>query len=181
MPRRHQPDRVLGGQVFRTADGYRALPQYGPVYPSWLIVQQVYSASITTLSPPKWDSTQPDAKQIMYFTDPFKIVSGCCWRSLGNFVAYHVEEEYGVIRHDTVKRHPIGNFPPDQFADRAYEGFEAKNPTFHTDGEIGRCADNAYAILLCPKCRRTYNPRNMSKLGKELFDSRPKRYPLMPP
>lgn len=180
MPRR-QPEVILGGSITTGLDGYRLLPQYTPMYPTPMSVQQIYSTAITRRYPPKWDGKEPEAKQVIRLTDPFPITTECCYRSLGEFVAYQADEEFGVIRHDPKQRHLIGNFPPDHFANQPNDAFAPKNPTFRLDGEVGGEAAKAYAVFWCPKCRKPFNPRNLAKLGKHLFEAQPTKYSLARP
>ncbi|SRR6266545_2206299 len=181
MSRRRQPVTVLGGSITRTQDDYRVIPQYSPVYPTPMTVKQIYSNAKQRRYPPKWDGTEPEAALKIYLTDPIRVYTACCGVSLGPFVAYWARAEYGLFRDEAVQRHPLGNFPADYFANQPNDAFEPRNPTFEINGEVGGHAARAFANFRCPKCGREFNPRNLRKLGKELFEGRPKRYPLMPP
>jgi hypothetical protein len=180
MPRR-QPKIVLGGSMIRAANGYRAIPQYTPIYPTPMTVKQIYSNARQRRYTPSWDGAEPDAKQIIYFTDPIRIWTGCCHRSLGPFVAYNAGGEYGVIRDEARQRHPIGSLPAEELARQPNDRFDAKSLTFWIDGEVGGKAAKAWACFRCLKCGHEFNPRNLRKLGKSLFEGRPDAYELSPP
>ena len=177
MPRR-QPKIVVGGSIFRAQNGYLAIPQYTPMLATQMTVQQIYSNARQRRYPPSWDGKAPDAKQLIYLTDPFTILGRCCRRSLGRFLAYEASGEYGLIRNDAKQRHPVGNFPPDQFANQPNDAFEPKKPTFWVDGEVGGHTSKAFACFRCPKCEHTFNPRNLRKFGLRLFGERPSPYVL---
>lgn len=179
--RRRQPEVVLGGSIIRAPNGYRAIPQYTPAYPTPQTVKQIYSNARARRYPSKWDGKEPDAALTIYLTDAFTIVTACHNRSLGRFVAYQAEGEYGIIRDEAVQRHPTGNSPPSEFVGKPNDAFEAKQPLFWIEGEIAGHAAKASARFRCPKCRRAFNPRNLRRLGKELFEQRPKRYELLAP
>jgi hypothetical protein len=180
MPRR-QPKTVLGGSIYRGPHGYRAIPQYTPVFPTPQTVKQIYSNATQRRYTPSWDGKDAGAHLTILFTEPIRIRTGCCFASLGLFVAYEARGEYGLFRHESKHRHPRENFPRDHFARQPNDAFEPQNPTFRIDGERGGRSSHASASFMCPKCGHEFRPRNLRRLGKQLWEDRPSRYELSAP
>jgi hypothetical protein len=180
---RHQPDVVLGGSLVRLPDGYLGIPSYSGGGSNPLTVQQVYANARQRRYAKNWDGKNLDATLVTRFTDPFRIVLACCNVGIGSFAAYQAGDgaEYGVIRDEAKHRHPIGNFPSNQFANQPNDAFDAKRPTFRLTGEVGGSSTRSYAVFQCRDCGRIYNPRNLAKLGRLLFDERPTSYLVRPP
>ena len=178
-PRRHQPDVILGGSITRAPNGYRAIAQYSPSYPTPMTVQQIYSTASERQYAPKWDGKESGAKLDIYLTDPFPITCGQCGARFGPFVAYNAGGEYGVVRHTTHEYVHKGNFPAEQVARTRRQRFESSVVVFWIEGEIGGQAAKALAKFLCAKCGHSFE-YNLRRLGKLLFEGRPKRHALMP-
>lgn len=174
---RHQPKIVLGGSIYRADNGYRAIPQYTPVFSCAQTVKQIYSNAKQRRYTPSWDGAETQAALTIYLTDAIEITTACCHRSLGPFVAYEARGEYGVFRDESKHRHPRGNFPPQHFANQPNDAFESKSPAFWIDNEAMKSSE-AWAHFMCPKCRHKFNPRNLRKIGKRLFTDRPDKYEL---
>lgn len=181
MPR-HQPKSALGGSIVRLPDGTRAIPQFGrPLYPNPDAIQQLYSAAKQRRYSPSWDGEELDAALVVHLTETIKITSGCCHRSLGPFVAYCAGHEYGLIRDDAKRRHRRGQIPKESLSSRPNEAFESASPTFRLGGESAGHASRTFVYFTCPKCRHAFNPRNLRKLGRELFEDRPGTFELSRP
>lgn len=182
MPR-HQPTTPLGGSLIRLPDGYLGIPSHSHGGSNPQMVRDQYANARRRRYARSWDGMELDAALVTRFTDPFTIELGCCQSTAGTFVAYHAGfgDEYGVIRDEAVHRHPVGNFPSTAFATQPNDAFESTSPTFIWDGNIGATATESWAIFICPACRRRFNPRNLGKLGKELFRARPNSHVVTPP
>lgn len=179
-PRRHQPGIILGGSMTRAPNGYRATIQtLGKLYPTPMGTQELYANATQRRYAPSWDGIEPAGALVVYWTDTFPISCGRCGEGFGKFAAYNAHREYGIVEHTSRHRHPIGNFPPDHFKNMPNDRFEPASKRFWISGEVGRTAGGTAANFQCRKCDVKY-VRNLRRLGKRLFEERPREFALMP-
>jgi len=172
-------DRVLGGAITRAPNGdLYTLQTASAIYPSQMTMQQIWANASQTRWPKTWDGKEPPegVAQVIWWTDPIAFSCGRCKGSLGEYVAYHASEEYGIVENRSHHYHPRENFPPEAFASSPHDRLSPAKPRFWVSGEIGHRAKSAFAHFLCPRCGWEPTERNLWRLGRRLFMDRPSRY-----
>jgi hypothetical protein len=90
--------RVLGGSLTRDCDGVlvTVLTTDGGYFtPN--VVQNIWSNVRKRSYMKSWDGADLPRGYVIRWRDPTRFVCGQCGRSLGDYVAYHVNREYGVV------------------------------------------------------------------------------------
>jgi hypothetical protein len=167
----HDDDRpvVLGGSITRAPDGRLQTLQTHGIHPSPKGVQEVWSNARRQLYPEPWHGVKlPDGGYIITW-QPREIACGKCGTKLGDYVAYHAREEFGIVEatarfYDQVEGRPK---EPRHRRPRAHSRFELESKDL-------RYAAKTTACFHCPGCKREFR-RNLSTLGRKLFAADPDR------
>jgi hypothetical protein len=119
------------------------------------------------MSPKAWKGIEPEGQLVIrWATPPVTITCGHCHRSIGRFRSYRAGDEVGIVSVDTKR----GRLTPKR-------EMRTDDPRYRLDGERGRYAHRTFAHFECPRCHRRYN-RRLDRLGKLLWDARPREYAL---
>jgi hypothetical protein len=162
--------RVLGGSLTRDRDGVliTVLTTDGGYFtPN--VVQSIWSNVNKRSYPKTWDGAELPRGYVIRWRDPTRFLCGQCGRSLGDYVAYHVNREYGVVA-DTARTYK----PHENFSGRpggAAERRAPKRQRFELSGEVGYRAARTRAHFRCPRCGHAAPPYNLARLGRALFDA----------
>jgi hypothetical protein len=167
---RHPTPFVLGGSLHRAPNGDLATIQTTPIATATpLAIRQIWASVTSRLHPKAWDGIEPEGYMVIWWTpSPTLITCGHCRRAVGRFVAYHAGTEYGVVPAHAKRDRLTGR-----------RDTPSTDPRFSLSGETGRTAAKTFLEFTCPRCSQHYN-RNLARLGRMLWDTRPETYPLEP-
>lgn len=132
-----------------------------------IAAQEVWSNVRRRRYPKDWDGVEARADMyVVWWRGPTAIECGDCRSKIVTVMAYNAGREYGIVL-DTTRR-------------AANPSYRRPKPgmRYWLDGYIGGRPGRTSANFSCPECHRKYLRHNFRRLGKELFDTRPNRYPL---
>lgn len=163
---------VLGGSLHRAPNRMLCTIQTtSPVYPSPKTVQEIWSNAATRRYPKVWDGVEPEGALVIWWSDPIRLRCGRCERSLGDYVAYHARQEYGLVEGTTRRYYPRDNLSARPEATRAR--LSPTQPRFSLTGEVGHRASKTFCRFRCTRCAWEHE-FNLARLGRALFE-RPRR------
>ena len=173
---RRAPSNVLGGSLTRAANGDLVISQTtNTSFPSPKVVQELWARTSRQRYPEKWDGIDPDGAVLIYFTNsPIKITCGQCHTGLGDYRAYNVGGEFGIVFETSREYRSSSTLSPETRADSPHQRVARQDPRFHTTERSK--ANSTSAHFRC-SCRRRYE-RNLRRLGKHLWETRPETYLL---
>jgi hypothetical protein len=165
---RQAPSTILGGSLTRSPQGRLQTLQTHGLHTSPSAAQQVWSQMKRRRYPRAWDG-KPLSTQgsVIDWSEQVEIACGACRHSLGQYRAYHVRDEEGIVE-DTARHYEQAATGARSPGDRA----PRSRPRFQIDGEIGGRARKTTARFRCPGCGREYN-RNLARLARQLFEHAP--------
>ena len=157
---------VLGGSLTRSPTGRLQTLQTHGLYPTPVGVQQVWSHVRRRRYPAAWEG-QPlaSAGYVIEWSEPRKLTCGGprCRRSLGEYVAYHARDEYGIVENTARTYEMVAGLGEAPGARQA-----RTRPRLSLEGEAHGHAARTRALFWCGNCKR-YRRRNLAALGKALF------------
>jgi hypothetical protein len=177
MAARSRPDVVLGGSITRAPNGdFYTVITTSPPYPSPQTLQQIWSSATRRRSKKAWDGLEPEGALVIFWTpSPILLACGVCGSSLGGYVAYRAGPEFGIVADTSREYFDPSSFSPQTFAGDPHRRFSPREPRFRLEGEVGGHAARTGAHFRCPRCGHG-SQRNLRRLGKGLFGSRPRSF-----
>lgn len=162
-PRDEERPLVLGGSITRAPDGRLQTLQTHGIHPSPEGVQGVWSNARRQLYPEPWHGEELTEGGYIITWQPREIACGKCGTKLGDYVAYHAQEEFGIVE-DTKRFYDRVEGRPKELRHRQ----PRRRPRFWLESKDLRYAAATTACFHCPGCKKEYR-RNLLKLGRAIF------------
>jgi hypothetical protein len=129
-------------------------------------MQQLWSGLRQRRPKPAWDG-HPLAERgyTVDWRGPRQVICGAprCGRSLGEYVAYHALDEYGLVE-DTARMYSPN---PSRSTDPGARHIRPK-ARFSLEGQAGMFAADTRARFWCESCKK-HRVRNLARLGEAMF------------